>query len=163
MADNRKPLLLRMDAALPLFPTLERLLRNAAATTNERGAVSATRRLERVSGGRVALVGDASGSVDAITGEGLCLLFQEAGALAEAMAAGDLGIYERAHRRISRRPRFMSDLLLLLAQRRRLRRGRFAQGRVARRRSRSGSAASSCRTSAFRESDSRGRRYPWSS
>jgi len=114
---------LRMAGALPLFPELEWRLANAAALTHERGAVSATRRLEHVSVGRVALVGDASGSVDAITGEGLCLLFQEAAALADAMAAGDLSQYERAHRRISRRPRFMSDLMLLLDRRRRIRRG----------------------------------------
>ncbi len=114
---------LRMDDALPLFPDLQRRLGGAAILTKERGAVSATRRLERVAARRVALVGDASGSVDAITGEGLCILFQEAVALAGAMAAGDLTVYERAHRLISRRPRFMSDLMLMLDRRRRIRRG----------------------------------------
>jgi flavin-dependent dehydrogenase len=48
----------------------------------------------------VALVGDASGSVDAITGEGLCLLFQQAVALAAALEAGDLALYQAEHRRI---------------------------------------------------------------
>jgi len=113
----------RITDALPLFPDLERRLGYAPVTTQERGAVSATRRLRRVATGHVALVGDASGSVDAITGEGLCLLFQQAAALGNAMAAGDLTLYERAHKRISRRPRFMSDLLLLLDRRRRIRRG----------------------------------------
>jgi flavin-dependent dehydrogenase len=114
---------LRMSDALPLFPNLKRRLGNAAALTQERGAVSATRQLERVTAGHVALVGDASGSVDAITGEGLCLLFQQAAALGDAMVAGDLTLYERAHRRISRRPRFMSDLMLLLDRQGGIRRG----------------------------------------
>ena len=114
---------LRLNEALPLFPELNRRLPASAVITHERGAVSATRRLERVCSSRVALVGDASGSVDAITGEGLCLLFQEAGAAADAMASGDLAGYERAHRRISRRPRLMSKLMLLMAHRRGIRRG----------------------------------------
>ncbi len=38
----------------------------------------------------LALVGDASGPRDAITGEGLALSFHQAVALVEAMAAGDL-------------------------------------------------------------------------
>jgi flavin-dependent dehydrogenase len=71
--------------------------------------------------GRVALVGDASGSVDAITGEGLCLLFQHAVLLAEALESGDLASYQSAHRRLSRRPELMADLMLVLDRRQRLR------------------------------------------
>jgi flavin-dependent dehydrogenase len=70
----------------------------------------------------VALAGDASGSVDAITGEGLCLLFQQAVALAGALEAGDLRLYQAEHRRIGKRPALMADLMLLLARRGRLRR-----------------------------------------
>ena len=73
--------------------------------TPERGGVSASRRLRAVCRGNVALVGDASGSVDAITGEGLCLLFQQAVALAGALEAGDLALYQAEHRRIGKRPR----------------------------------------------------------
>jgi 2-polyprenyl-6-methoxyphenol hydroxylase-like FAD-dependent oxidoreductase len=51
---------LRLDDVLPLFPELSARLRSALATTTERGAVSATRRLARVYRGRVVLVGDAS-------------------------------------------------------------------------------------------------------
>src|SRR6185295_8752521 len=87
-----------------------------APTTAVRGAVTGKRRLERVYRDNVALVGDASGSVDAITGEGLCLAFQQAVALSEALDAGDLGLYQASHRRIARRPQFMADLLLLLAR-----------------------------------------------
>jgi flavin-dependent dehydrogenase len=78
--------------------------------------------LKRVYTGNVALVGDASGSVDAVTGEGLCLLFQQANALAGALAAGDLSLYAAEHRRIGRRPEFMADLMLLLDRQRGLRR-----------------------------------------
>ena len=62
--------------------------------------------------GNVALIGDASGSVDAITGEGLCLGFHQALALADAMESGNLAQYESAHRRLGARPRFMADLML---------------------------------------------------
>ena len=69
----------------------------------------------------MALVGDASGSVDAITGEGLCLLFQQSVALAAALEAGDLSRYQTEHRRIGRRPEWMADLMLLLDRQRDLR------------------------------------------
>ena len=113
---------LRLDDALPQFPELERRLARASVADAERGGVSATHRLCRVTRGNVALVGDASGSVDAITGEGLCLLFQQAEALAAALEQGDLAAYEGAHRRLGRRPELMADLMLMLDRRTRLRR-----------------------------------------
>jgi flavin-dependent dehydrogenase len=103
---------LRFDDAVASLPQLARRLGVSDAPV--RGAVTATRRLRAVCRGNVALAGDASGSVDAITGEGLCLAFRQAEALAAALEAGDLGRYETAHRRIARRPRLMGDLLLLL-------------------------------------------------
>jgi len=113
---------LRLDDALPQFPEAARRLRDAESTTLERGGVSASRRLKSVFRGRVALVGDASGSVDAITGEGLCLLFQQAVALAGALEAGDLSLYQVEHRRIGKRPELMAALMLMLDGRGRLRR-----------------------------------------
>ncbi len=80
----------------------------------ERGGLSATRRLWTVTQGAVALIGDASGSVDAITGEGLGLAFRQALALADALAAGNLDLYEMAHRRLVRRPTFIAHLLRML-------------------------------------------------
>ena len=111
---------LRLDDALPHFPEIARHV-DGAPFGQERGSVTATRRLKAVTRANVALIGDASGSVDAITGEGLCLLFQQSVALAEALEAGDLSRYEAAHRRIGRRPEFMADLMLLMDGRRRLR------------------------------------------
>lgn len=102
------------EESLLSFPKLAARLRHAEATSAERGAATVTRALERVYRGNLALVGDASGSVDAITGEGLCLSFQQAIALAEALQAGNLEDYQRAHRELARRPRMMSHLLLLL-------------------------------------------------
>jgi 2-polyprenyl-6-methoxyphenol hydroxylase-like FAD-dependent oxidoreductase len=112
---------LRLDDALLLFPELRGRLSASPQSSQERGGVSVSRRLRSVAEGRVALVGDASGSVDAITGEGLCLLFQHAVMLAEALEAGDLAQYDAAHRRLGRRPALMADLILMLDGRRRLR------------------------------------------
>jgi len=105
---------LRLDEALRSFPRLESRLRGAEATTAERGAVSACFQVRRVYRGRVALVGDASGGVDAVSGEGLNGSFQQAPALATALAAQDLSLYQRAHRRALRRPLLMTRLLLSL-------------------------------------------------
>ncbi len=62
----------------------------------------------------VALIGDASGSVDAITGEGLSLGFLQSVALARALKSGNLDQYRRRHAAIMRRPRFMQAVLLSL-------------------------------------------------
>ena len=105
---------LRLSDALPRFPDLDQRLRAAAANTQERGAVSCTRRLKTVTRGNIALIGDASGSVDAITGDGLSLAFRQAVALADALAAEDLARYAKAHRRISSRAAFMGDFMLVL-------------------------------------------------
>jgi len=104
----------RVEDALASFPELLERLGAAPRVSMERGGISATRRLWVVTQGSVALVGDASGSVDAITGEGLGLAFRQAAALADALVAGNLDLYETAHRRLMRRPTFMADLLLLL-------------------------------------------------
>jgi flavin-dependent dehydrogenase len=111
----------RFDETLRGFPKLEKRLRDAPHASSERGAVTGNFHLDRVYRRNVALIGDASGSVDAITGEGLCLSFRQAQALAEALVDGDLDRYQRAHRRLLRRPRLMGNLLLLLDRRTSLR------------------------------------------
>lgn len=105
---------LHLDAALQHFPLVARKLAAAQPGSTERGAVSTTRKLARVSAGNVALVGDASGGVDAITGEGMCLAFRQASVLAQCLAAGDLAPYQPQHRALARRPTAMASLMLVL-------------------------------------------------
>lgn len=104
---------LRLDESLREFPALYERLRGAKTTSAERGAVSANRRLKRLYRENVALIGDASGTVDAITGEGLDLSFCQAIELAKSLCTGDLAHYQTAHRRLSLRPLFMARLMLL--------------------------------------------------
>ena len=111
----------RLDDALGGLPELAVRLNPSTILTGERGAVSSSRRLKAVYRDRVALAGDASGSVDAITGEGLCLAFRQAIALAEAIERGDLEAYASQHRQIARRPEWMAKLLLTLGDHARVR------------------------------------------
>lgn len=105
---------LRLDAALAQFPELQRRIGSAVPLSAERGATTSMLSLRRVYRGNVALVGDASGSVDAITGEGLGLAFCQAEALADALVLNDLPSYQEAHSRIAARPSLFARLLLLL-------------------------------------------------
>lgn len=104
------------ERALEQMPELRERLAGAKLSSRERGAITAMCLLRRVSRGNVALVGDASGGVDAITGEGLRLSFRQADALAEAMRLNDLEQYENAHRRLARRPIWMGQLMLRLGR-----------------------------------------------
>jgi flavin-dependent dehydrogenase len=76
--------------------------------------MSISRKLKQVCRGNVALIGEASGSVDAITGEGLAIAFRQALALGPALAAGDLSAYAAAHSQINSLPEFMSRSMLLM-------------------------------------------------
>jgi flavin-dependent dehydrogenase len=105
---------LRLEESLPAFPDLNARLRGAQRVSVERGSVSANRKLKRVWRGNVALIGDASGTVDAITGEGLGLSFRQAVVLANCFRAGSLAVYQAAHRRLASRPLMMARLMLTL-------------------------------------------------
>ena len=104
------------DRALRELPELKEKLEGAELSSRERGAVTWMRSLHRVQRKNVALLGDASGGVDAITGEGLRLAFRQAFALADAMVEGDLGQYEQAHRELARRPMLIGNLMLWLGR-----------------------------------------------
>jgi menaquinone-9 beta-reductase len=105
---------LKLRDALPDFPAAERRLAYAPCTSMARGAVTKTHVLRQVVRRNIAVLGDASASVDAITGEGLLNAFRQAFALADALAAGKPERYAIAHRRITKNSRRMARLLLLL-------------------------------------------------
>lgn len=107
----------RMEEVLAGLPELRRHLQGAPVVNAVRGAATTTRRLRHVAAGNVALVGDASASVDAITGEGLALGFRQALLLAEAIEAGSLELYSAGHPAIVRLPQAMSRLLLCMDRR----------------------------------------------
>ena len=121
LISSRPQLRLRLKDALGEFPELRARLENAELASSERGAITITRRLRRVYRGRTVLVGDASGGVDAITGEGLCLTFRQAALLGDCLASGDLARYQKGHRRLIRRPALMSRMMLFMARHSRLR------------------------------------------
>ena len=105
---------LRLAEALPRFPVLAEKLRGATPTTRELGDTTSLRILPAITRGRVALVGDASGTVDAVTGHGLSLAFQQAIPLAESMKRDDLAHYQHAHKKIAAVPITMTRLMLLM-------------------------------------------------
>jgi len=100
--------------ALSHFPALQSQLATSQPNGPARGSISLGRKLHRVTKGNIALIGDASGSVDAVTGEGMALCFRQAAALSDALCANDLALYQQAHRRIQRLPTLMSRSLLLM-------------------------------------------------
>jgi len=106
----------RCDRATILtnFPEVAAHLAGAEIASPQRGAVTATRKLRSVATETVALIGDASGSADAITGEGLAISFRQALALADSIAAGSLDQYRTAHPRLGQLPHAMGALMLTL-------------------------------------------------
>ncbi len=111
------------QAMLSRFRHLEERLRGASAVSAIQGAGPFRRRPRRVTAGRLALVGDASGYVDAITGEGIAIAFECARALAKSLKEGGLASYEGAHRSAMRRYRGTTEVVLALAAFPWLRRG----------------------------------------
>jgi flavin-dependent dehydrogenase len=96
------------------FPEVARKLAGASIVTKGRGDASVTRKLVRVANESVALIGDASGSADVITGEGLAQSFRQAVVLAASIQNGELSEYQKAHRRIARLPHAMARLMLAM-------------------------------------------------
>jgi flavin-dependent dehydrogenase len=116
---------MRFEDAWEQYPQLADRLKSAEVSSAQRGAITATYGLRRVYRGNVALTGDASGGVDAITGEGLGLSFRQAIALSDALRTDDLERYQVAHGRLAGRPLLMSHVLLFLDRNPQLRKGVF--------------------------------------
>jgi flavin-dependent dehydrogenase len=105
---------LRLEEALPRFPEVWEHLSGHTPCDRPTGGLTVTRKLRAVATGRIALLGDSSGSADAITGDGLSLAFQQATALVDAICAAELSGYQGKHDAISRLPRNMGELMLLM-------------------------------------------------
>lgn len=100
------------DEQLAAHPQLAARLRGARAVTSVRGAGPLRQRSRRVVSGRVLLVGDAAGYVDALTGEGIAVSLLAAEALAHCLAADRPEDYDAAWHRVSRRYRVLTQALL---------------------------------------------------
>lgn len=89
------------EERLAAFPALLGRLAGAAPASEVRGAGPMRQDVRRRVHGRVLLVGDASGYLDALTGEGLGVGLAQADVLARCLAADRPADYERAWRRAS--------------------------------------------------------------
>jgi flavin-dependent dehydrogenase len=100
------------DDHLAAFPELRERLAAARSAGPVRGAGPLRQGASARTAGRVLLVGDAAGYVDALTGEGIALALAQAPAAVRAVAGGDPAAYERQWRRITRRYRWLTHALL---------------------------------------------------
>jgi flavin-dependent dehydrogenase len=89
---------------------MERLERRPLSRT--RGAGPLRQRSAARTLGRVLLVGDAAGYVDALTGEGIAIGLAQARAAVDAVVAGRPERYEAAYRRLGRRHELLTRALL---------------------------------------------------
>jgi menaquinone-9 beta-reductase len=120
------------ELLLSRFPVLQEQLARATPDSELRGSGPLRRHVRGAVSGRLILVGDAAGYVDAITGEGLSLAFEGARALGGALKAcvdtsnlSELAHYERAHARLFRRYMLTAGGLVMLARHPRIRRALF--------------------------------------
>ncbi len=118
LTSRREP----FDVQLKEFPALAERLETARAAGDEPGATMGAgplrqRSRARVSG-RVLLVGDAAGYVDALTGEGIAVGLASARAAVAAIAAGTPTAYEGSWRAATRRYRWLTEALLWSRQHR---------------------------------------------
>jgi flavin-dependent dehydrogenase len=86
-----------------------------------RGAGPLRQRARQRVAGRVLLVGDAAGYVDALTGEGIALGLAQARAAVAAVAAGRPQAYEAAWRRLGWRSQLLTQALLTTTRHRAVR------------------------------------------
>jgi len=101
----------KFDDQLDALPALAARLR-AAPHGPDRAAGPLRQRVKSRTAGRVMLVGDAAGYVDALTGEGLGIAFGGAELLVKCVAADTPGEYDRQWRHMSRRYRALTAGLL---------------------------------------------------
>ena len=100
---------------LERMPALAERLAGVDTASMRRGAGPFKQRTTARHSGRILLVGDAAGYVDAITGEGLRLGFAQAREAVRCIVAGHPAEYERAWRRVTRSFRVLTSGLVVLA------------------------------------------------
>ncbi|GGI04379.1 oxidoreductase [Egicoccus halophilus] len=100
------------DDQLTRFPSLRARLRDAAPLGDVLGAGPLRQRARSRVAGRVLLVGDAGGYVDALTGEGVAMAVAQARAAVAAIARDEPMRYERDWFTITRRYRVLTASLL---------------------------------------------------
>ncbi|MFF1876739.1 NAD(P)/FAD-dependent oxidoreductase [Leifsonia sp. NPDC058230] len=104
------------DAALADIPRLAERLGAAEPASSSRGAGPLLQRTAARTSGRVLLAGDASGYVDALTGEGLRVGFAQARSAVAAIVAADPARYEREWRSETRDFRMLTSALVVAAR-----------------------------------------------
>jgi len=112
---------LNLDEAIDRVPGLSAHLHSVPRVSELRGAGPLMQRVSKRSAERVLLVGDASGYIDALTGEGLRLGFAEAQAAVNVVLSDQVVQYERDWQRVTRSYRLMTGGLLWASSRRGLR------------------------------------------
>ena len=105
----------RFDDALAAAPELADRVRGLEPATELRGAGPLRQNTRARTSGRVMLVGDASGYVDALTGEGIRIGLDQARAAVDALVLADPARYERAWREVTRDFRQLTGTLVRLA------------------------------------------------
>jgi len=103
------------EQTIASIPELAGRLRGASPASQRSGAGSFPQLTTARTKGRILLVGDASGYVDAITGEGLRLGFAQARVAIECILSDKPASYEKAWRRVSRDFRVLTQGLILAA------------------------------------------------
>ena len=113
--------ILDLEATIARVPDLVAKLASVPCVSEVRGAGPLYQRVSTRSADRALLVGDASGYIDALTGEGLRLGFAEAEAAVDAVVADEPDRYEHAWQKATRSYRFMTGGLLWASSRRAVR------------------------------------------
>lgn len=104
-----------LTGAIAALPAIFARLGGAEPASSERGAGPLRQATSARTSGRVMLVGDAAGYVDALTGEGLRMGFAEAEAVVDAIAREDAACYEAQWLELTRSYRRLTNTLLWVA------------------------------------------------
>ncbi len=110
------------DDVLAGFPTVRARFEGVSVASRDKGAGPFGQKCGNPTDGRLVLVGDAAGSLDPITGEGLSVAFQEARSAVGCMVTGGLEDYPAIQRRLRRIPTVLTGLLTTAAGRPAIRR-----------------------------------------